>query len=301
MAYAATLKFDATRPPTRRDVIVFYGVLPLLYALWLTGMGIRFVSYLSFGNGLLYMSLHCVVAWWVADIGCRTARYLLRRWRLPLWGILIAGFLLTMVPMAYFYTAIADLLWRYYPSIAPFTSSREFEWSLDYLLHFVRYSVPWLATWILAVYGYRFFTGVSWYESPAESRQRRETCASEAGALPTPAANALPSFLEHSRLPTDANVFAINAAEHYIHVWSDQGTDMIRYRFRDALRDMAGVRGRQGIQVHRSWWIDPARITRCRTRGRSMHLTVAGELEVPVSVAHRKALQAAQSSVRGEH
>lgn len=287
MAYAVTLDMESSRRPTRRDYLLFYLGLPLLYALWLTGSGIRFVSYMSFWNGFIYMSVYCLITWWATDLGCRLARYLLRNRQLPLWTVLVIGFLLNLVPLGYIYTQSADLLIRYYPELAPFTSDRDFNWTFEYALHYFRYSLPWLATWFVVIYGYRFFFGVSWYETPAAA-----ACPEEKPLTEPVLADKIfvPPFLAQSRLSADARIYAINAAEHYIRVWSDQGTDMIRYRFRDALRDMNSA---HGMRVHRSWWIDHSRVTRQRAKGRSMHVTVADQLEVPVSLAYREKLTAA--------
>lgn len=59
-------------------------------------------------------------------------------------------------------------------------------------------------------------------------------------------------FVAASHLPADAEVWAVKAEEHYIKLWSDQGVDLVRYRFRDAIKDLAN---RDGTQVHRSWWM----------------------------------------------
>ena len=297
MGYAVTAGLPSARRPSRRDYLLFYFGLPVLYAAWLTGTGIRLVSYMSFWNGLVYMSIYCLVTWWATDLGCRAARYLLRHRHPPLWLVLLAGFSLTLVPMGFAYTITADWLFRAYPDMAPFTSNVKFSWTPGYLLHFLRYSVPWLATWMALVYGYRFFFGVSWYgPRPGTSLSDSTILApSIAGAIDGPP---VPGFLAESRLSNDAEIYAINAAEHYIRVWSDKGTDMIRYRFGDALKEMQGNRG---MQVHRSWWIDFSQVVDCRSKGRSLELSLPGDLRVPVSLAHREKIRAVLKNAKVLH
>ena len=46
------------------------------------------------------------------------------------------------------------------------------------------------------------------------------------------------SFIKESGLPSDATLFAIKAEEHYIRIWSDQRTDLVRHRFKDAVHEL---------------------------------------------------------------
>lgn len=55
------------------------------------------------------------------------------------------------------------------------------------------------------------------------------------------------------KLPENAEVQTLKAAEHYIEVVSDCGNDLLRYRFNDAIRQMQPLD--IGGQVHRSWWV----------------------------------------------
>lgn len=69
-----------------------------------------------------------------------------------------------------------------------------------------------------------------------------------AGDPPQPARIA-PRLLERSRLPPGSEIRALTAEEHYVRIHSDRGTDLVRYRFADALED--GADASTGLRVHR--------------------------------------------------
>jgi len=61
---------------------------------------------------------------------------------------------------------------------------------------------------------------------------------SKTHSSPGTTAAAAPSFLLNSRLPETACVYAIKAEEHYIRIWTDGGTDLLRHRFKDAVTNL---------------------------------------------------------------
>lgn len=93
---------------------------------------------------------------------------------------------------------------------------------------------------------------------------------------PTP-----PKFLE--RLPIKlrgAEVWAVEAEDHYLRLHTSKGQDLILLRLADAVAELQGI---EGAQVHRSWWVARDAITDARRGdGRAM-LTLKDGAEVPVS------------------
>ena len=64
---------------------------------------------------------------------------------------------------------------------------------------------------------------------------------------------AAPKFLE--RLPLKlrgAEVWAVEAEDHYLRLHTSLGQDLILLRLADAIAELEGV---EGAQVHRSWWV----------------------------------------------
>ncbi len=97
-----------------------------------------------------------------------------------------------------------------------------------------------------------------------------------------------PRFLE--RLPfrlQDAELYAVEAEDHYLRARTSKGSELILMRFSDALAEIEGI---EGAQSHRSWWVAKAGIADVRRSGRAV-LVLKDGAEAPVSRTHAKALR----------
>lgn len=114
------------------------------------------------------------------------------------------------------------------------------------------------------------------------------------GAAPTQtharAGDAPPRFLE--RLPfklKGAEVYAVEAEDHYLRIHTSKGSDLILMRLSDAIAELEGI---EGAQTHRSWWVAKSAVTDVeRSDGRAT-LTIADGAQVPVSRTFARALRA---------
>jgi len=103
-------------------------------------------------------------------------------------------------------------------------------------------------------------------------------------------ASATPAkFLE--RLPAKlrgAQVWAVEAEDHYLRLHTSMGQDLILMRLSDAIAELEGI---EGAQVHRSWWVARDAITEAvRGDGRAT-LTLKDGAEVPVSRTYARVLR----------
>jgi hypothetical protein len=97
----------------------------------------------------------------------------------------------------------------------------------------------------------------------------------------TAASSQPPKFLE--RLPLKlrgAEVWAVEAEDHYLRLHTSKGQDLILMRLADAVAELEGI---EGAQVHRSWWIARDAITDARRGDGRATLTLKDGAEVPVS------------------
>ena len=103
-------------------------------------------------------------------------------------------------------------------------------------------------------------------------------------AGPTP-----PKFLE--RLPLKlrgAEVWAVEAQDHYLRLHTSKGQDLILLRLADAIAELEGL---EGAQVHRSWWVARDAITEARRGDGRATLTLKDGSEVPVSRTYARHLR----------
>ena len=116
--------------------------------------------------------------------------------------------------------------------------------------------------------------------------QRRplETHAAPTGASP-------PRFLE--RLPAKlrgAELYAVEAEDHYLRLHTSRGQDLILMRLSDAVAELEGI---EGAQTHRSWWVAKSAVEDARRGDGRATLKLKGGIEAPVSRAYAKALREA--------
>jgi DNA-binding LytR/AlgR family response regulator len=115
-------------------------------------------------------------------------------------------------------------------------------------------------------------------------RHATQTHAAAAGAQP-------PKFL--ARLPprlAGADLYAVEAEDHYLRLHTSKGQDLILMRLTDAIDELEGL---EGAQTHRSWWVAKSAVADAeRLDGRAV-LTLKGGAEVPVSRGFAKALRSA--------
>jgi hypothetical protein len=105
----------------------------------------------------------------------------------------------------------------------------------------------------------------------------------------TPGAAAAPKFAE--RLPVrlrGAEIYAVEAEDHYLRLHTSRGTDLILMRLSDAVAELDGL---EGAQVHRSWWVAKTGLADVRRLARRTVLKLKDGAEAPVSRANLRQLR----------
>ena len=111
-----------------------------------------------------------------------------------------------------------------------------------------------------------------------------ETHARDLGAPP-------PRFLE--RLPAKlegAEVWAVEAEDHYLRLHTSKGQDLILMRLSDAIAELEGI---EGAQTHRSWWVARSAVSEAARGDGRATLTLKDGAEAPVSRGYAKRLREA--------
>lgn len=106
-----------------------------------------------------------------------------------------------------------------------------------------------------------------------------------------PAGSPAPRFLD--RLPAKlrgAELYAVEAEDHYLRLHTSRGEDLILMRLSDAVAELEGI---EGAQTHRSWWVAKAAVEDARRGDGRATLRVRGGIQAPVSRAYAKALREA--------
>lgn len=91
----------------------------------------------------------------------------------------------------------------------------------------------------------------------------------------------LPHHLGHE-------IVTVQAQDHYVEVTTLKGSAMVLMRLGDAVRDLEPL---NGLQVHRSWWVNPAYVIRTETGKSGPELVMETGSKIPVGRSFRKVVR----------
>jgi hypothetical protein len=276
------------RDPLWVDYLLFFLGIPVALGFVFSLVGTKLTNGMPYLDSLLYLNIHLLTAWLPVCIGAYIIKFSFRSWRPPVIAVCLIGLLIALIPTAFLFQKLGNLFASLYPVYAINRADGVYpSWELDYLLHFIRYSMPILPTFLAGVYSYRAVTGVDWFGYKSSSPHISKSDTPRPQPVEKKTGRATAGLITGTQLPKDAELLAIKAEQHYIQIWSDQGTDMVRFRFRDLRKTL---RDCNGAQVHRSWWVNLDQVGSCKQVGRKIELVVNDELTVPVSLSYKNAV-----------
>ncbi|HPF26734.1 MAG: LytTR family DNA-binding domain-containing protein [Steroidobacteraceae bacterium] len=279
----------------------FYLIPPLMLALPLglnsAGIGAEMTRPAS----VLIWALVCMTSWWLSDLFSRFVGWSLRGWQPWPWLLIVSGFLLNVAASSlYCPWLLAGFLQVGLVDVTPvvrayFLIERDLT-DLAYLRALFIAALPGLPFWLLGNYFLERFYGLPRLSrlATALAGETSEDSADDSLAtaeLSTDAASApKPRFLQRLDRLAGLNVselVAVEAEDHYIHVHSRRGKELVYYRFGDALEELRTLRG---IQIHRSAWVSIDGIQAVEDRGRKTHVVLITGERLRVSLPNRVAL-----------
>jgi LytTr DNA-binding domain len=287
----------------RRHLLVFYvgipGMVAILFGLNHAGMG----RFLAIEIGVIYWLGIFVPAWLVLDICSRLAAAVLRPWSPPLWLILLIGSVTAVVILQPYAVWHGSLYAGQLPTGVQYAIAAPLPSLLGEWAQLAGY-VGTPMFWIAINYYYDRLLDIPRYRGslleimePPRSRHTQVLGGNAESADHTksdaPAASNAGSsegFQRQTPLEIGREIIALRAEDHYIRVYTTQGNALIRYRFGDALKDVASL---DGLQVHRSCWVKRSAVKKLISDDEGTALVLTGDIQIPVSRAYQKVVQQA--------
>lgn len=294
------------RRPSARELAFLYLVPPLLMALPLgmyrAGIG------LPIPLSLILWASVCLISWWLSEAFSHAASRVLRPWQPPLWLVLTLGYLVNLWISSLYNVPIVAALVEFgrvprSPDLVAYFALDRNLFDPDYLWMLFRGGAAGLVVWLTANLLFERVTGTQRFGEPAgvpvspsnrpipmtgpSAGPSTQPTPSAAPAIMAPREPAPPRFfsrLEKLRGLTPAELLAVEAEDHYVHVHSRRGKELIYYRFRDVLEELADW---DGLQVHRSVWVRRTTVTAVLENGRSTWVVLDSGDRLPVSFANR--------------
>ncbi len=98
-----------------------------------------------------------------------------------------------------------------------------------------------------------------------------------------------PEFFNRLKSIDTNDIAALEAEDHYVRVHTADGSELIHYRFADVVDEMSD---RNGLQVHRSFWVNKGAIESMVRRGRSFDIVLNGGKRIPVGQTFKQSAAA---------
>jgi hypothetical protein len=181
---------------------------------------------------------------------------------------LFLGALLSLIVFSYpimFYIKLSPLLLT-----SPIEVNNFPFWSWDNFTELAKDAPPRIIAWMTVNLFYERILDIHRFE------YKQETL--------TPAPE-LPAFIETLPDIDLQQLLAVEAYDHYIKIHTAEGSEILHYRFRDAVNELAKV---PGLQVHRSWWVAQTHQAELIREKQSYRLQLNEALDVPISRTYIK-------------
>lgn len=251
-------------------------VLSLINGLNYAGLG-KFMTRLE---SVLH-SLTIYPPFWLSQaLGSLLVLWLDRRRRLPVWVTLLLGGLLgTILARPYFY-------YRFNATAASLPAGIDLgppmplvPQSLEAVLRYMELYLPGTIIWVLLATATIYAARLSSDGNASKERQATDD------AVPFPETG----FIRRLGRIKPEEVYALEAEDHYVRVHLQSGSQLLLYRFSDAIAEI----GADGVRVHRSFWVRKDAVKRVTPHGKGYVLSLASGIEIPVSRAYREAARLA--------
>lgn len=266
--------------------LLFYlgipGVTALLFGLNYAGMARLLPSVFA----IPYWLGLTIPFWALLDLSSRLLHRVFMRYRPHRWLILFGGALLAMAIFSPYVIAYTALVSRLLLGGMPYAVNTPFPEAFLDLRRFAAFSgVP--IYWSLLALFFARYLGYPPYliQRPVDDADR--TAQTEPVAAAT---GELAGFWKLLPAHLGEDLVSLSAEDHYLRVHTTHGNALVRYRFGDALRDVAGI---AGIQTHRSHWVAVKAIARVKADGKGYRLLLHSGGEAPVSRSNVGVLRAA--------
>ena len=278
--------------------LAYYLGVPLAVAVYAGLNNWQMQEIAGFPATILFYLAHSLLPWWLTCSATHLWMKTLARWK-PAWLVLlllghVTGCLLVL-PYSNFLTSVFEQIWpelKIGPEFSPMLSGA-------FWAYLLRAGIIWIAVNVvferfvgLPLYRYAIPRG---YDEPASKTAPASAADPVVAVDPASPANSsaetsnpeakLPAFV--SRLPADIRpeeLLAIKAEQHYIRVYTRKREYMVLYRFSDAVHELESS---NGIQVHRSYWVNVANVESVCPRAKDFHLSLTGGTKIPVSIPYQ--------------
>lgn len=273
---------DVRRVPPGPALLFFLGA-PTLIGVLLGATGAGAAAHFPWAVGIGFWVASGIAVWMCLYAGSVAAAVALRPWRAPLWLVLALGALIGSLVGRYAIYGVAELLAGWMQDGRTPKPAPGFAFTPDFVVGYLQGWAGVFAAWVMIGLAFDRWLATPGY-GPGPGGPPRAAAPAAAGP-PQPLSPAAAAFLERLPKRLGRNVLTLEAADHYVRVTTDRGSDLVFGRLADAVE---ALRELDGVRVHRSWWVRRSAVVAMRPHGKGFVLELTGGARVPVAQAYRE-------------
>jgi len=285
---------------SRPEALAFYLLVPVCIGL-LLGWGHvgQVAGQLPHYQSLLYWVGLAVLIWTLNDPATRFVSFVLApALKRILLVCLLGGVLASLVqrPLVLLYSAgFVQLLGIEAPDFVRNVGMKILPGSLQQIGAAIVHCAEWIGLWMIANWALVRVAGKARFGTTDALRRMgspgREGADARAGDAVPPAgdpATPVSPILQRAKRDLGSQILVLQAQDHFVQVTTPVGSELVLYRFNDAIREM----GRDaGLQVHRSYWVARSAVRALSFSEGQYMLELSNGTRVPVSRARREAVK----------
>ncbi|ARN72928.1 hypothetical protein BST96_01690 [Oceanicoccus sagamiensis] len=216
---------------------------------------------------------------WLAVIASALLGFeIMKPWRAPLWLVsLLAPAALSWLG-AYLINIYIEFLNALMPQVIGKSSPLAMSLSLDFFINFLSFMAPNLL--LFTAQNYYFATALKQPIYRYDLQHGEPLSQTDPAPIPT---RPEPGFVKLLSSNNQGELQAVHAQEHFIKVWTDAGSELIRFKFGTAMMELEC---HQGMQVHRSYWVADAAVKQVKKAGSKYLIVLNNDEVIPVSQSY---------------
>ena len=270
--------------------IAFFLGCPLLLSLPLGLFQAGFAVHLSPQIAVLYWALAWCITWWTSEGFLRVLHGILRPWNIALVIEIALANVLAVIAYAIYFPGIMIFFAEQATQLPQsYFADRLPTGSLEHLVMLLRSAVSGFIAWVLLRSLYAMYNPDRRTIKDAKAASPHKLSEHETGLSPAHIAVVPASKfrreLESKGVSELDRVIAMQACDHYVNVYLDDGRELLIFsRFSDAIDALSTC---DGLRIHRSFWVKREAVNSIERDGAAVTAHLSNGLACPVSIKYQ--------------
>lgn len=221
------------------------------------------------------------IGWLALILSALLGFQVFKPWRPPLWLISFIAPAAFSWLGAYVLNIYIEFLNSFIPDVNGKSSPMQITFSVEFFVNFLSFMTPNFV--LFTALNYYFDRGLNQplFRYKLDTHELSSSLSND--DKKTPATTPELIFLKLISKEKQGKLLAIQAQEHFVKVWTEAGSELIRYKFGTALLELESA---DGLQIHRSYWVADDAVKRFKKDGPKYVIELVNDEVIPISQSY---------------